>query len=210
MQNNQSQKPKITFESDRLYFRPWQKNDEDINALIKGFDNRETAEMLLDIPFPFNKGDAEEYIDNTKKINNMGFAIVLKETDVVIGGTTMTIGFDSVLRIMTVDGHIWLQKEFQNKGYGTEAWAARENYCLSSDFCALDVVISSYYDKNIASSKMQSNTGFKQVKNTTEPHRFYPDSQEFPVTWTKKHRKGLVRQGLSPQTESQNNEIKQQ
>ena len=57
----------------------------------------------------------------------MSLAIVLKETNQVIGGTEIR---DINYKDGTAGGGIWLNEAFQKNGYGTETLSYRNKYCF--------------------------------------------------------------------------------
>ena len=83
---------KRIIETERLILRPWQNTESDINAIVEGFSDLDTAKMLT-VPFPYTKEDAIEFIDKRKNDddNSFYFAITLKETGTVIGGTSLCV-----------------------------------------------------------------------------------------------------------------------
>lgn len=146
-----------TIETGRLILRKWKLND--IDDLAEGLGDFNVAKNLT-VPFPYTKKEAEEFIklhldDNE---NNYYFAVVLKESNKVIGGTSIEIREDS----KTIGrGGIWFNKNYLGKGYGTETWCARAKFAF--EVLNLTELQNGYFDFNEISWKMQKKIGFKQI-----------------------------------------------
>ena len=99
---------KHIIETERLILRPWKESDADV--IVLGFSDFETAKMLT-VPFPYTKEDAISFILKSKSEddNNFHFAITLKETGTVIGGTSLCVDRKN----NTNSGGIWLDKNYQ-------------------------------------------------------------------------------------------------
>lgn len=153
-------------ETERLILRPWQKTDSDIDAIVAGFSDFDTVKMLT-VPFPYSKEDALAFIDERKNDgeNSYYFAITIKESGKVIGGTTLSINREN----NTNSGGIWLDKNYQGFGYGTEAWTARANFAFFE--LGLEKLYNGYFEFNEVSPKMQQKIGYKIVG---EQERFCP------------------------------------
>lgn len=141
-------------ETERLILREW--TLDDVNDQVEGLSNFETSKNLL-VPFPYTAKDSIEYISKHKKNNpeSYAFAIVLKDTKKVIGGTSLDF------RDGKYHGGIWLNEAFTGKGYGTEAWLARVKYAF--EFLKLNELANGYLDFNQRSKHMQEKAGFKII-----------------------------------------------
>ena len=122
----------IKIETERLILREYKMEDiddvvvEDIDDVVEGLNNINVSKWLADVPFPYTREDAKEFITYAlnNKINSYNFAIVLKSENKVIGATQINnINFTHG----TAGGGIWLNEKYQGKGYGTEAFGARIN-----------------------------------------------------------------------------------
>ena len=155
---------KHIIETERLILRPWKESDAD--AIVLGFSDFETAKMLT-VPYPYTKEDAVSFILKSKSEddNNFHFAITLKENGSVIGGTSLCVDRKN----NTNRGGIWLNKNYQGLGYGTEAWIARAKFAFFE--LNLEKLYNGYYYFNQSSPKMQQKIGYKVVG---EQERFCP------------------------------------
>ena len=86
----------------------------------------------------------------------MLFAIVLKESNKVIGGTEIR---NINKKDGTAGGGIWLNEKYQKNGYGTEAFSNRNKYCF--DVLGLRKIENGYFPNNEKSRKMQMKLGYK-------------------------------------------------
>ena len=133
-------------ETERLILREW--TFDDVDDQVEGLNNFETAKNLT-VPFPYKREDSVAYI--TKHIKNTesyyGFAVELKESGKVIGGTSLE------LRNGKYNGGIWLNEKFTGKGYGTEVWMARAKFAF--EFLKLSEIENGYFEFNNRSRHMQ-------------------------------------------------------
>ena len=112
-------------------------------------------------PFPYSKSDAIEFIEKHQNgtKDNCYFAICLKDTGAVIGGTVVRFvdGKDS--------GGIWINQKNHGFGYGREAMRARAKYLF--EILGLDKIHSGYFYYNEQSKKMHSKIGYEIVGEKT-------------------------------------------
>lgn len=144
--------------SKRLILRSW--NDEDIDDLTEGLNNINVSKWLATVPYPYTKRDAEGFIYYANHIaessGDIMLAIVLKENNKVIGGTSI----ESInKRNGTAGGGIWLNEKYQKNGYGIEAFSAKIKYAFED--LGLRRMENGYFPGNIQSEKMQKKLGFK-------------------------------------------------
>lgn len=142
----------------RIMLRSWQ--DEDTDDLIEGLNNINVSKWLAAIPHPYTKQDAEGFIYYAKhtaeNAGNIMLAIVLKESNKVIGGTSI----EAInKRNGTAGGGIWLNEKYQRNGYGSEAFSLRIKYAFEE--MGLRRIDSGYFPENSQSEKMQKNLGFR-------------------------------------------------
>ena len=144
--------------SKRIILRDWK--DEDIIDLQNGLNNINVSKWLASVPYPYTKQDAESFIAFSKqvgeKLKNIMLAIVLKENNKVIGGT-------SIENINTKDGTagggIWINEKYQKNGYGIEAFSTRAKYCFEK--LNLRRLENGYFTGNEKSKNMQHKLGYK-------------------------------------------------
>ena len=145
----------MQIQTDRLILRPWNLND--VDEVVDGLNDFETAKNLI-VPFPYTKKDAEDFITkhqlNTK--TDFHFAITLKESGKIIGGTSL-----SVNEFGLYHGGIWLHRDYQNMGYGTETWVARAKFAF--DYLNLNKLENGFFEFNNRSKNMQLKIGYKIV-----------------------------------------------
>ena len=145
----------MQIETNRLILRPW--NIKDADAIVDGFSDFETTKNLL-VPFPYTKKDAEEFINkhnkHTKK--DFHFAITLKDSKKVIGGTSLSMN-----EFNEFHGGIWLHRDYQNMGYGTESWVARAKFAFN--YLKIDKLYNGFFDFNERSKNMQQKIGYKII-----------------------------------------------
>ena len=149
----------MIIETNRLIFREW--SMQDIDFLVDGMNDFEVAKYLT-VPFPYTKRDAIDFVNKHLKNggNSYYFAIERKEDKQVIGGTNISIKEDGEFR-----GGIWLHRNFQGKGYGTEMWIARAKFAF--DELGAKELVNGFYDFNKRSKKMQQKIGYKIVGEKT-------------------------------------------
>ena len=144
----------MIIKTERLILRQWQLSD--INDLVEGLNNINVSKWLAGAPYPYKEEDAKHFIDKTIENNLYNFAIILKEENKVIGGVQINnISYANG----TAGGGIWLNENYQGKGYGTEAFAARIKFAF--DVLKLRRLENGYFKDNERSHKMQLNFGYK-------------------------------------------------
>ena len=147
--------------SKRIILRDWK--DEDIIDLQNGLNNINVSKWLASVPYPYTKQDAESFIAFSKQVGenlkNIMLAIVLKENNKVIGGT-------SIENINTKDGTagggIWINEKYQKNGYGIEAFSTRAKYCFEK--LNLRRLENGYFTGNEKSKNMQHKLGNKDER----------------------------------------------
>ena len=141
----------------RIILRTWK--DEDMNDLIEGLNNLNVSKLLAAVPYPYTRKDANDFISYAKKLDedskDLMLAIVLKENNKVIGGTSI----QSInKKDGTATGGIWLNEKYQKNGYGTEAFSTRAKYCF--EMLGLRRLENGYFS-NEKSRKMQEKLGYQ-------------------------------------------------
>ena len=141
-------------ETERLILRAWK--IEDVDDIIEGLNNLNVSKWLADVPYPYTKEDAIDFINYSINNKLYNFAIVLKSENKVIGGTQLSnINF----RHKTAGGGIWLNEKYQGCGYGSEAFGARIKYAF--EVLGLRRLENGYFKNNEKSHKMQLKFGYK-------------------------------------------------
>lgn len=148
----------MIIESKRILLRSWE--DKDVEALTAGLNNLRVSKWLAAIPYPYTTRDAEAFIHYAKHTaedaGNIMLAIVLKESNQVIGGTSI----EAInKRNGTFGGGIWLNENYHGNGYGAEAFSARIKYAFEE--LGLRRAESGYFPGNVQSEKMQKKLGFQ-------------------------------------------------
>ena len=142
----------------RIILRSWR--DEDVEDLVEGLNNINVSKWLATVPYPYTKKDARNFITYAKQsernTNDIMLAIVLKENNKVIGGTSIE---DINKKDGTCTGGIWLNEKYQKNGYGTEAFSIRAEYCF--EILGLRRLENGYFADNEKSKKMQEKLGYK-------------------------------------------------
>lgn len=141
-------------ETERLFLREWK--IEDVDDLVEGLSNYDVTKNLT-IPFPYTKEHAISFINSHLKntIKDCSFAIVLKENNKVIGGTSLEYYED----IKRYKGGLWFNKLYIGKGYGTEVWKARAKFAF--EVLRVDELVNGFFEFNNASKHMQEKVGYK-------------------------------------------------
>lgn len=147
---------KDIIETERLILREWKETDAE--ALFNGLSNFETAKNLT-VPFPYKLEYAKDFISRHLKnsLKSFTFAITLKETGEVIGGTSL----DFYPEINKYKGGIWLNQKFTGFGYGTETWIARAKFAFEE--LNVEELENGFFEFNEISKKMQQKIGYKIV-----------------------------------------------
>lgn len=147
----------MVIESKRLFLRSWK--DRDIKDLVEGLNNINVAKWMAGVPFPYTKNDAKNFIESVKNQDEkvkLSLAIVLKETDKVIGGTEIT---NINQKDGTAGGGIWINEKYQKNGYGIEAFCIKIKYAFES--LGLRRMENGYFPGNEKSKNMQYKLGYK-------------------------------------------------
>ena len=144
----------MIIETKRLILRNW--NIEDIDAIVSGLNDFDVAKFLT-TPYPYHKEDAVSFVNRVHSLDdkNFYFAIVKKDTNEVIGGTSVRYRDKKD----ETNGGIWLRKDCHGVGLGQEAFGAIINFWF--EYLKNTEIISGYYEYNPASAHMHERLGFK-------------------------------------------------
>ncbi len=148
--------PKI--ETERLILRLFETSDAGRVRELAG--DKEIADTTTNIPHPYEKGMAEEWISTSRIKFESGecvhFAIILKATQELIGAIGLVIdkGFNK--------GELgyWIGREYWNRGYCTEAARAVLEYGFNQ--LLLHKITSSHFVRNPSSGKVMRKIGMKK------------------------------------------------
>ncbi|MBQ8522366.1 MAG: GNAT family N-acetyltransferase [Clostridia bacterium] len=145
-------------ETKRLILREWELSD--IEDMVEGLNDFGTAKNLT-VPYPYTKENAREFINKhlVNDKNNYYFAVVLKEENKVIGGTSLELKSNGKNK-----GGLWLNSKYHGKGYGTEVWIARAKFAFEQ--LGLNELENGFFEYNEISWKMQRKLGYKIVGET--------------------------------------------
>lgn len=141
----------VIIETDNLILLPWKIEDA---SEMQRILNDETISSTLDTPFPYTLEMAKTFIKNIEN-RSKGYyewKIIFKENNRIIGGTALDIGSNPINLT-----HIYIDKEYRNKGYGTEVWKAKIKYCF--DNTDVDQLRCAFYSDNVESRRMQEKSG---------------------------------------------------
>ena len=160
------EKENVILETERLYLRELKRTD--FEALCKILQDEET---MYAYEGAFCDAEVQEWLDRQiSRYQKWGFglwAVVLKETDEVIGqcGLTMQPWKDrEVLEI----GYLF-RRSYWQKGYATEAAKACREYAF--EVLNADEVCSIIRDTNVASQKVAVRNGMKVQDRWTKHYR---------------------------------------
>ena len=152
----------MKIETERLLMRPYKLKD--VDDIVVGLNDFDTAKNLT-VPFPYTKENAKEFLDFVKQNKKDYYlAIVLKDSDKLIGGTSIEFKDNKV------KGGIWIGKKYQHQGFGTEVMKARAKYIFEN--LIFDKIENGYFDFNDNSWKMQQKLAMKLLEKnqTIAPH----------------------------------------
>ena len=185
--------PKL--KTERLILRPFELSDAERLSNLAG--DRAIADTTLNIPHPYEKGIAEEWISKHKPKFESGeivyLAIVLESTKELIG----SIGLDIEKRFNRAELGYWIGKEYWGRGYCTEAARAILKYGFRQ--LNLNKITSSHFVRNPASGKVLRKIGMKK-EGFFEEHVMkwdkYEDLIKYAVlrkNWEKDHYTNTVK-----------------
>lgn len=144
----------------RLILRKPKKSDW--KDIVEGIGEYDVSKMLLKVPYPYKKKDAEDFIKRKiikwkqKVKDDYLFMIELKSEKKVIGA----IGIHKVDNFFrTGETGSWVNKKYWRNGYMTEAKIAVNNFAFNK--LKLRRLESPVYTDNVASNATQLKMGYK-------------------------------------------------
>lgn len=134
----------------------------DTNDIVEGVGEYDVSKMLLVVPYPYTKKDADAFIKRKikkwkqKDVDDYLFVIELKSEKKVIGA----IGIHKIDKFSGVgETGSWINKKYWRNGYMTEAKIAVNNFAF--DKLKLRRLNSNVYTINKASNATQLKMGYK-------------------------------------------------
>lgn len=137
-------------ETERIFLRRWEMKD--VPILAKKLNAKEIAHNL-GTNYPYSEEDARSYIEDAIKYNKEKYAIILKETREIIGGCGLHLRNEKA----SASGNMWITKDKQGMGFGTEAFKLLVAHCF--DALGVEKMDNVFFRGNIASQKMQEKVG---------------------------------------------------
>lgn len=144
-----------TLETERLILRPFRLSDAGDVQRMAGA--AEIAATTLNIPHPYPRGAAEEWIRSHRSSFEEGqgvhFAITLRETGALVGA----IGLEITPRHNRAELGYWIGVPYWNRGYATEAARAVVEY----GFRVLNLhrICANHFPRNSASGRVMQKVG---------------------------------------------------
>lgn len=165
----------MILETQRLYLRELQQSD--YSSLCKILQNKD---VMYAYEGPFSDTEVQEWLDkqldNYRKHHFGLWAVILKETNEMIGQCGLTLQNWSGKNLLEI-GYLF-QKEYWHKGYAIEAAIACKEYAFEK--LNADEVYSIIRDTNIASQNVArrngmsvSGTWVKHYRGMDMPHLIF-------------------------------------
>jgi len=153
----------VKIETPRLTLRSWSKYD--IEQLTLGLNDLELAKWLAFVPHPYATAHAKEWIARCREISSAGmrpvayeFAVELRPERCVIGGVSLNkIDWEAG----TGGGGLWIAGDYQGRGYGREAFAAKIRFAFRE--LGLTKLVNGYFDGNERSWALQRSLGYRRA-----------------------------------------------
>ncbi len=141
--------------TERLLLRPFELSDAPKVREMAG--EKVIADTTLNIPHPYEKGMAQEWISTHQPKFEAGelvnYAIVLKKTQELIGAIGLTIN----KRFKRAELGYWIGKQYWNNGYCTEAGHVIIKYGFAN--LNLHKIVATHLIRNPASGKVMEKLG---------------------------------------------------
>jgi len=150
----------------RLLLRSF--NLEDANKVQNLAGNYNVSKTTLNIPYPYESGMAEEWInpqsENWKSRTSVVYAITLSESDELVGAI-------SLMQIDGIQGELgyWIGEPYWRKGYCTEAAEALIQF--SFDKLKISKIFAEHLTSNPASGEVMKKVGMLHSETTQKVDR---------------------------------------
>lgn len=152
-------------ETERLRLRPFEISDAKAVQRLAG--DRAVADTTLNIPHPYEDGDAERWIsghrDLFKKYEHAIFAITLRGTGEVVGA----VGLHLEPRFNRAELGYWVGKPYWNHGYCTEAAICVVRFGFET--LGLNRIHAHHLKRNPASGRVMKKIGMR-LEGTMREH----------------------------------------
>lgn len=147
-----------TLVTNRLVLRPFTLDDAPLVQKFAG--DIDIARMTANIPHPYEKGLAEEWIsthqESFEKGNDLTLAVTLDEGETLIGAISL---HSNKIHQYAELGY-WIGKPYWNQGYCTEA--AKEIVRYGFNIMNLNRIQARHMTKNPASGRVMEKIGMKK------------------------------------------------
>lgn len=144
-----------TLETARLLLRPFQLADADRVQFLAG--DRDVADTLLKVPYPYEDGMAEKWIadqrDWFERRQQAVFAVTLKSDGALIGA----LGLRLEMNDQRAELGYWIGKPYWNHGFCTEA--ARAAIQFGFEQLDLNRIFAHHFVRNPASGRVMQKLG---------------------------------------------------
>jgi len=149
-------------ETARLTLRPFARGDE--SDLVRQLANRDVAQQLTHVPYPYRLVDAQGWIEDCLanppgKRDGCRFAVTRRGDGALIGGVSL---------LPHPLGHelgYWFGRSHWGQGYASEATAATLTFAV--DTIGIRRFVAFVFDGNEASMQVLRKTGFDRVGQET-------------------------------------------
>ncbi|VAW44312.1 hypothetical protein MNBD_GAMMA04-1521 [hydrothermal vent metagenome] len=148
----------IDLESERLILRSFRISDASRIKELAG--NPNVSKTTRSIPYPYENGMAESWIESTKELTDSGksliYAIELKNEQTLVG----SVGLIDIVNSEAVLG-FWIGEDYWGMGYCTEAVKSVFNYYFYS--LGLKKITAEHLTYNVASGQVMKKSGMSHV-----------------------------------------------
>jgi RimJ/RimL family protein N-acetyltransferase len=154
-----------TITTDRLILRPLAAGDADM--IVCGLNNFAVSRWLGRVPYPYGTGDAEWFLNDTRRAVSGITRFAITHEGVLIG----------IIGVEEGEMGYWLAEPFWGRGFGREAARAVTDHAFSVELC--ENITAGYFIGNEGSRRILEGLGFAETKrdakvsraqNTAVPH----------------------------------------
>ncbi|MCL2637415.1 MAG: GNAT family N-acetyltransferase [Oscillospiraceae bacterium] len=151
---------------ERVYLSPYNGSDEEVESFTKWLNDSAVTDGLGDTHMQYNLPNERLWLEDIMKKGEPAFAIVLAETDEIIGSMAL-------MEIKQVHGSATVgifigEAEHRGKGYGTEAMKLLVGYGF--DVLNLCNIMLNVYEFNENAQKSYLKVGFKEIGRRRKAH----------------------------------------